>query len=405
MSIPQPNEEFQFVSRQKQPEPSKKVLDLAKNKRKSEEDTVYFLTHLFAIKAIDCWLEQKKYPLSIQAALKSLGLRIESEKWWKRDEFELINFLQQSDSEAVGDLAKELEIRADDSYRKYFFDANCSESLTLLLLEVKKDLEKWYKESEGWGCHFTLKANFQTLRGELHERFYKIASYWERASVRSSLEFFRELDSFLLSFQNEYEKERDKYLDKENSSRQTYKRYFSAIEYGEHRGDLDELHNNFALAQKSLSSLYKFKIRAEVYSSAIKLLNRLRDNTQNYTAVIDEANNFLTDTQVNFAVRIDVREESNLFLALLAGELAKQIDFGDLREKVEKRVGFSLLNWKTYKTYGHVTVQDAQKAIIEELMPITKEICSKMYRQLSRQVDSFETVDQQPKLNISQFNK
>ncbi|VEP14206.1 hypothetical protein H1P_2490010 [Hyella patelloides LEGE 07179] len=44
----------------------------------------------------------------------------------------------------------------------------------------------------------------------------------------------------------------------------------------------------------------------------------------------------------------------------------------------------------TSRRYTGITTDDVQNALIEEVKPIAKKICSDIYHQLASEVDSFE---------------
>lgn len=361
-----------------------RVVEISQNRNK-QESTVDFLSHLLAIRAIDYWLERAKYPIDVQEALKFLGLRIKTEWSSEQNELDILNFLQRSDSEKIGDLSQQLEIKEKKLYEIYTFDANCSDSLTGLFEEVENYLDN-YTGSNQWVCHLVLKTNHQKLRRELNNRFKDLVSFGKKASVQDSLNFFQEINSFLLSFEHEYQQKKEKYLDKENACLRTYKRFLSAIRYKDHQNDLGKLHDNFSIAKQSLLNLYKFKIKAETYSLAIQVLNSLIRNNQIYIEVFEECYRFLTTIKANFLAQASV-EENNLFLPLVAEKITNQVNLGDLQKKVEIKLGHSLSTWRRYTG---VTIDDVQNAIIEEVKPIAKKICSDTYHQLAREVDSFE---------------
>lgn len=358
-----------------------RVVEISKNRHKPKS-RVYFLSHLLAIQAIDYWLEQAKYPIDVQEALKFLGLRISDDP----NELELLNFLQSSDSKKVGDLSQELELRIKKFYEIYKFDANCSDSLIDLFEEAENYLNELYICTNPWGCHLALKTNHQNLRRELSDRFKKLVSFWKTASVQNSLDFLKEIDSFLLSLEDKYQQEQEKYLDKKNACLRTYTRFLSAIREKDHQNDLGKLHNNFSIAKQSLLNLYKFKIKAETYSLAAQVLNSLIRINQMYIAVLEESYEFLTQIKADFLTQVNL-EKSNLFLLLVADKITNQVNLGNLQKKVEIKLGHSLPTWKRYTG---ITVNDVQKALIEEVQPIAKKICLDTYHQLAREVDSFE---------------
>lgn len=387
MSVPKKLQVDDSGFNQQKSSPNPRVVGIS-HQRHKQETTVYFLSHLLAVKAIDHWLEYEKYPIDAQFALKSLGLRKKTDSSSQSlKELELINFLQQTDSSKIGCLSNELEIRVNNLYKKYPFDPDCDSSLIGLFEEVENYLEQWYTSYSLWGGYLTIGTNLLSLRKELGNKFDELSSFWKKASLQCSLDFFEELNSFLLSFEQEYQESREKCLDKENGFLRTYKNHLSAIKHKEHRDDLDKLHKSFTLAQKSLLNLYKFKIKTEAYSLAIQLLKNLIDSTQTYIYVISECYQFLTEIRANVLVMTDLEEENNLFLSLVAGRILSLVNMDDLRLKVEKKLGRSLPNWKNY---GGITKNDVQNAILEEAKPIAKKACSSIYQQLKREADSFE---------------
>lgn len=334
---------------------NRRILEISKNSNK-QENTVDFLSHLLAIRAIDYWLERAKYPIDVQEALKFLGLRIKTE-WSTREQnkFDILNCLQQSNSEKIRDLSQELEIKVNNLYEIHLFDANCSDSLIGLFEEVEKYLDK-YTRTNPWGCHLALKNNYQNLRRELNNKFEELVSFWKKASVHDSLNFFQEINSFLLSFEHEYQQEKEKYLDKTNACLRTYKRFLSAIQDiqdKEHQNDLEELHNNFSIAKQSLLNFYKFKIKAETYFLAIQALNSLIKTNQMYLEVLEECSRFLTKIKANFLAQDSV-EENNLFLPLVAEKITNQVNLVNLQKKSRDKIRtffayFEALHWHHYR--------------------------------------------------------
>lgn len=274
----------------------------------------------------------------------------------------------------------------EELYKVYSFNYNNSDSIISLFEKAENYLDKLYTGTKSCGCHLTLKTNYQNLHRELNDRFNNLVSFWKIASVQNSLYFFQEINSFLLSLENEYQKEKEKYLDKENACLRTYKRFLSAIRYQDNQNDLCKLHNNLSIAKQSLLNSYKFKIKAETYFLANQVLNSLIKNNQMYIEILQECYQFLAQVKANFLTQANI-EENNLFLPLIADKITNQVNLGHLQTKVEIKLGHSLPTWKRYTG---ITINNVQDALLEEVKPIAKKICLDTYHQLACEVDGFE---------------
>ncbi len=370
---------------QQKPEPSdRKIVKISRNKNE-QESTVYFLSSLLAIQAIDCWLERAKYPIDVREAFKFLGLRINTKCSSKQNELDLLNFLQRSDSGKVKDLSQGLEIRLKKLYEISLFDTDCIDSLPVLFRELENYLEK-YTNTKLWERQLALKTNQLNLQRKLNCRFEELVSAWKKASVRENLRFFQEINRSLLGFENEYQREREKYLDKGNACLRTYKRFLSAIDCKDRHNDLNELHNNISIAKQSLINWYKFKMKAAKCVLAIQVLDSLSKTNQKHIQTLEECYGFLTKIKANLLAQTKI-EENYLFLPLVAENITNQLNLGNLEKEVEIKLGYSLLYSRRYTS---ITIDDVQNALIEEVKPIAKKICSDTYHQLAREVDSFE---------------
>ena len=366
---------------QQKPEPSdRKIVKISSNKNE-KESTVYFLSRLLTIQAIDCWLERAQDPIDVREAFKFLGLRINTQCSSKQNELDILNFLQRTDSGKIKDLSQGLEIRLKKLYEISLFDTDCID----LFKELENYLQK-YTNTKLWERQLALKTNQGDLQRKLNYGFEELISARKKASVRENLNFFQEMNRSLLGFENEYQREREKYLDKGNACLRTYKRFLSAIDCKDRHNDLNELHNNIYIAKQSLINWYQFKIKAATCVLAIQVLDSLSNTNQKHIKALEECYGFLTKIKANLLAQTKI-EENNLFLPLVAENITNQLNLGNLEKKVEIKLGYSLLNSRHYTS---ITIDDVQNALIEEVKPIAKKICSDTYHQLGREVDSFE---------------
>lgn len=366
---------------QKSESNSRRAVEVSENKNKP--DTVCFLSYLLAIIAIDHWLERTKYPIEVREALKFLGLRIKTKRLSEQKEFDIIDFLQQFVLETMDDLHQELETKME-LYEIYQVDTNDLPSEGFKIVEHYLN-KKTSKAPQKY--HFTLKTNYQNLLKELENRFEKLASFWEEASIQNSLDFLQEIGDFLHKSELEYQQEREKYLNKENASFRAYKRFMSAIEYKKHSDNFSNLQNNIFIAKQSMLNSYKFKIEAETYALASRALNSLIITNQMYIKSLQEYHDFLTKIKANFLTLAGIIEEDYLFLPLVVDKINNHLDLDNLQKKVKTKLGHSL---HTSSHYTVVTMDEVQNVLIEEVRPIAKKICSDTYHQLANEVDRFE---------------
>ena len=360
---------------------ARRTVEASENKNK--KNTVYFLSYLLAILAIDHWLERTRYPIEVPEALKSLGLRVKTKQVSEQNEFDIINFLQQFVSETIDDLHQELETKME-LYEIYQVDTNNSQSEGFKILEHYLNKQTSNAPQK---YHFALKTNYQNLLKELENRFEKLASFWKKAAIQNSLDFLREIGDFLHKSELEYQQEREKYLDKENASFRAYKRSMSAINYKNHSGNFYNLQDNISIAKQSLLNSYKFKIEAETYALASRALNSLIITNQMYIEFLQEYHDFLTRIKANFLTLAGLIEEDYLFLPLVVEKINNHLDLDNLQKKVETKLGHSLHSSRHYTV---VTMNEVQNVLIEEVRPIAKKVCSDTYYRLANEVDSFE---------------
>ena len=403
MSIPQPIEDSEYQQRSKS-----KIVEL-KNRQK-QESTSSLVTYLLATEAIACWLKPKKYPLSLQQVLNLLGIKIEADdddgdgsrlelikflekqrdkqkfKKYKslanyEEELELLNSLKQTDSWKVGSLEDELKLRLDSLYKLDSVEVDDPQGVSEFFLEIEFYLRNWYftdSDSAGFiSCSVAFEHNVLRLQNQLHSRLEDIILHGkEKSSLNGSINFLEKLSAKFHELEQEYGKERKKYIDKENGNLRTYSRSLDVLKSDEE--DLHVLAENFRIAKKTLLNQYKFKIEAEAYSSAIQVLKKVESTNQHYLGILKDSNVFLSEIKDEFLGKIKNLDVLMPFMV----ESANHLNTDDLLKKVEQRVGHSLPSWGRFRS---VTKEMVREALLLELEPIAQKICNATLSKLSQE--------------------
>ncbi len=404
MGIPQPldNNKYQFVTRNKQAEPSNKVVEL--KDRQKQESVAYLVSCFLAAEALAYWLKPKKYPLSLQQVLKLLGISIEAEdndgeeleliKFLEKQKskksrsfarsnqkLELIDSLKKSDSRKIGNLEDELRLRLDNLSEKYLVEIDDVEQVSEFFEFIDNRLKEWYftdSRKVGFisGC-VALEGNVLRVKNQLHARFEDIVSYGKKSSLNGSIIFWEKLSQQLQELEREYLEESKRYIDKENGNLRTYRKCLAVLKSDE--ADLDKLAENFRIAKKTLFNYYKFKIEAEAYSLAAQALKKVESTNQLYLGIFKDSDIFLSELKDDFLAKI---KNSDVLMPLLI-EISNQVNFFEnLLEKVEQKVGHTLSSWGRYQG---VTKKMVREALLKELEPIAQKICSNTQNQLNQE--------------------
>ncbi len=431
MGIPQPleNDKYQFVTRNKQTEPSSKVVELSKKQK--QESVAYLVSCMLAVEAIAYWLKPKEYPLSRRQVLKLLGIKIETEEDDDGGELELIKFLEKqkskkyrsftkygqeinvlddvkkADSYRVGSLQNELRLRIEKLYDDYPVEIDVVEEVTEYFDFMEDYLEQWYA-SESKYLNFIpinkqLKHNSLTLKNKLHTRLEDIIIYGQNSSLKGSLNFLEKLDHIFQELKQKYAEESARYIEKENGCLRTYKRSLSALKVRED-GDSDtglerllygvyktfklkeklpyyqELQESFRIAKNNLLNLYSHKIEAFAYTQAIQVIERIESTNQIYLDRLKSSEKFLVEMRDEFLAEIKIAR-NDILLPFMLEDVSNHLNVDNLLKSVEEKVASPLLNWGSHR---RVTEEMVRSSLLEELEPVAQTICDTTKKHLNQ---------------------
>ena len=144
---------------------------------------------------------------------------------------------------------------------------------------------------------------------------------------------------------------------------------------------------NFNIAKKSILNVYKFKIKAESYSNAVSILNKLKSNNENYLDYYKNSQGFLAEIQADFLAQIGGRDNASLVPFWVEKSLRDYINLERLREQVERRLGRTLPTWGTIRCQGirEISALEVKDVLISELTPIAEQICLNTYDRLKKE--------------------
>ncbi len=436
MGIPQPldNDKYQFVTRNKQTEPSSsKVVEL--KDRQKQESVAYLVSCMLAVEAISYWLKPKKFPLSRQQVLKLLGLQADvKELDDDSGELELVKFLQKhlekqrskkyttlakyereinvlddvkKSDPIVGSLQDELRLRLEKLYDDYRVEIDDVEQVTEYFDFMENYLDDWYAtESKDFGFISLinqLKRNSFMLKNRLHTRLEDVIIYGQNSSLKGSLNFLEELSTIFQRLKQEYAGESARYLKKENGCQLTYDSSLSALKnkkegdskpgferllYGVHKAlkpknqlpYYQELIKNFKISKNNLLNLYSHKIEAFAYTQAVQIVERIDSTNQIYLEQMKSSEKFLIEIRDEFLTEIKIAR-NDILLPFMLENVSQHLHPEMLLKSVEEKVASPLLNWGSHR---RVTEEMVRLSLLEELEPFAKKICDTTKKHLDQ---------------------
>ncbi len=396
MSVPQPlDNKYQFLTTNKEAEPTnKKVVEL--KSRQKQESMPDLVSCLLAAQIVGYWLEGKEYPRSPIEALNLLGIWLDESQETsptskfplevgEAERFELLSFLQKSESEQIGSLFKKLEIILAHYCQKYHYLIT-QEGGDKFLTCIEQKLDSWYtgkiESAENPSCTASLNKNWETLRTKLINKFEELVFLENQSSVGQKIAFLSETSSLLGDLEEKYEQLRARHLKKRDGYRRAYEQAFQSISTTER-----ELIKNFELAQKSILNRYKFNLAAESCSKAASILGRLKLDSQNYLDYYKTSQGFLAEIKADFLAQVPDRDNSALVPFWVENSLSNYISLERLREQVERRLGRTLPTWGTIHSQGirEISALEVKEVLISELKPIAEQICVNTYERLKEE--------------------
>lgn len=327
-------------------------------------------TYWLAVEAIAQWQELPVENFSVAAVTKELGLT-------SVEDIPLLTALDKTvqGTSCLKELSRRilaLQERLPQSSVSYSYQRQW------LKQEVNALAEWFYQKptptstpsqslAETGGCLAQLQSNALVLRSQILSKLQEsIAGIWQ-AGTQSVLQHLRFLIEALQDIQANFEAQRRECLRRESAAWRAFKTLSEKL-VKSNRLLSSSRNPDWSAVLRALALAYNLKLEGKIYQIASQLLEVLVQQTQAYTATVDQTNVLLMTMQEWLTEGCDTQP---VFIPLLREYLADQVNPAQLRRELEGWTGHSLNQWGACES---IQVEALQQEILLRIRPIAMEM-------------------------------
>ena len=329
-------------------------------------------SNLLAAEIINYWLFERKIELDSEPEVLSLlGIKTDSTE-------SLINFLKQGGISNCS-LIEELNLRLNNSSLENNKIIK-KEELESNLIDLENKLTHWYNGNsvkDGYiCCLIKLQFNSQALRIKLSETLKQlINSFWSKTSPNYCLEYLEKLETLFKNIDREYLKKKETCLLEEKAGLSAYDYLKQQIKKN---NNLKRNREDYLIAIKALSHIYKSKINAEIYYLASQALKNNIQLIQLYIDNLIQTNYFLEKIKKEFITQ----QTNKIILPFIFEQMSQFTNLEKLCKEMEEELGHSLNQWGIC---SYITEEKVKNILSKKTDEIIFKINQKINEELSQQ--------------------